>query len=540
MGAMHRISFLLLGLAAAGCGASPSAAATAGRSDDAGAERTSAGGERAESSDSSVAPLDDTSALLVDMVAPHLCEQLRASFVGLPGEGGHEGPAAGTDPTVGRWWIRECTANVSGDMLSLRIAGTGWTWVDRESMGFRVQQYLRFDSQAAFTARMEVGYDRAARIVTVWMRPEGDVTASVEPRGMVEARATGVLSGMLGGLLDLTGSSASERARATVAEEGSARLRERFGAGFTVTFAMDTEQMDFMVGALGRGVVPERPYPAETGVVWSVNQRLMVYPGGLDVLGPIPADGAPQAIDLELEEGEAVLVDAVCLADFERFYDLVLQGAPASAPTGTRVVELAAVGARRAVVPSLGCPTLLLVTPRAGATLPLRARTRICAADAPTATRAAAEAAGVAAVPATPTAPPSTPSTSAPRPVRVRLTGLTISTTSPSGSRWDTIGGEPDAIVVTASVPGRREVERFVAPVDQHELRLDRALPGLYHVEDLPLRFTIYDDDALSDELVGTAELSAGQLGEVSLELRSAGDVPAATGTLRMTVERVD
>jgi hypothetical protein len=544
MGVMHRTCLLLLGLSLAACGASPSAAATGGSRDGSTGEAT--GGDEATrdggsaDGDGEVGGLDDTSALLVDMVAPHLCEQLRSSFVGLPGEGGHEGPASGTDPTVGRWWIRECTASVRGDMLSLRVAGTGWTWVDRESMGFQVRQYLRFDSQAAFTARMEVGYDRAARIVTVWMRPEGEVTASVEPRGMVEARATSVLSGMLGGLLDLSGSSASDRARATVAEEGSARLRERFGAGFTVTFAMDTEQMDFLVGALGRGVVPERPYAPEPGVVWSVNQRLQVHPGGLDVLGPLPADGPAQAIDLELEEGEAVLVDAVCLADFERFYDLVLQGAPATAPTGTRVVELAALGARRALVPPLGCPTLLLVTPRVGATLPIRARTRIAAADAPTATRAAAEASGAAPAPvaAAPSATP--PAASAARPVRVRLTGLTLSATAPSGSRWDTIGGEPDAIVVTASVPGRREIERFVAPADQHELRLDRTLPGLYHDEDLPLRFTVYDDDALSDELVGTVELSAGQVGEVSLELRSAGDVPAATGTLRLSVERVD
>lgn len=530
----HTPLLLLLALCLApGCGPSPSAAATGGE----GGEGTT-GGEGGEGGTAEVT--DDTSALLVDMVAPHICDQLRSSFVGLPGEGGHEGPASGTDPTVGRWWIRECTASVTGDMLSLSISGTGWTWVDRESMGFQVRQYLRFDSAAAFTARMEVGYDRAARIVTVWMRPEGEVTASVEPRGMVEAHATNVLSGMLGGILDLTGSGASDRARATVAEEGSARLRDRFGAGFTVTFAMDTEQMDFMVGALDRGIIPERPYPAETGVVWSVNQRLMVYPGGLDVLGPLAADAPPTAIDLELEEGEAVTVDAVCLADFERFYDLVLQGAAATPPTGTRVVELASIGARRAVVPALGCPTLLLLTPRAGTTLPIRARTRICAADAPTATRAAAEAAaGATGTAASGSGTSGAPATAA-RPVRIRLTGMTLATASPSGSRWDTIGGEPDGLVVIASVPGRREVERFTAPADQHEMALDHALPGLYHNEDLPLRFTVYDDDPMGDELIGAADLNAGQVGEVTIELRSSGDVPVSMGSLRLRVERVE
>lgn len=535
---------LVLGLGAfsvgalGGCGPSPSAAGTGGGGGN--VTTTTTGGT---SSSGGASAGDDTSALLVDMVAPHLCEQLRSSFVGLPGEGGHEGPASGLDPTVGRWWIRECTASVTGDMLSLNISGTGWTWVDRESMGFQVRQYLRFDSAAAFNARMEVGYDRAARIVTVWMRPEGDVVASVEPRGLVEARATGVLSSMLGGILDLTGSGASDRARQTVAEEGSARLRDRFAAGFTVTFAMDTEQMDFMVGALDRGVLPERPYAPETGVVWSVNQRLMVYPGGLDVLGPLDGSHGPQAIDLELEEGEAVIVDAVCLADFERFYDLVLQGAPATAPTGTRVVEMATLGARRAVVPSLGCPTLLLLTPRAGATLPIRARTRICAADAPTATAAAAAAATPATGGGTTGSSGGSTAGSAPaaRPVRIRITHLTLATLSSTGSAWDTIGSEPDGIVVVASVPGHREIERFTAPPDTHDVALDHLLPGLYHPEDLPLRISVYDDDPITaDELIGVAELSAGATGEVTVELRSAGDVPQTMGSLRLNIQRVD
>lgn len=538
MVAMHRILLALLALSAApGCGASPSPAGSGGGGGDGSGGETTSGGT---SSDGTETPTDDTSALLVDMVAPRICDQLRSSFVGLPGEGGHEGVASGTDPTVGRWWIRECTATVNGDMLSLSISGTGWTWVDRESMGFQVRQYLRFDSAAAFTARMEVGYDRAARIVTVWMRPEGEVTASVEPRGMVEAHATNVLSGMLGGLLDLTGSGASDRARQTVAEEGSQRLRDRFSAGFTVTYAMDTEQMDFMVGALDRGLVPERPYPAETGVVWSVNQRLMVYPGGLDVLGPLPADAPPTAIDIELEEGESVTVDAVCLADFERFYDLVLQGAAATPPTGTRIAELAAIGARRAIIPTQHCPTLLLLTPRAGTTLPIRARTRICGADAPTATRAAAEAAAGATAGAGASSGSGTSGAApAARPMRIRLTGMTLATASPSGSRWDTIGGEPDGLVVIASVPGHREIERFTAPADQHEMSLDHALPGLYHAEDLPLRFTVYDDDAMGDELIGTADLNAGT-GEVTLEIRSAGDVPVSMGSLRLRIEHVE
>lgn len=481
----------------------------------------------------------DVGTLLVDVITPRLCESLRGSFIGLPGEGGHTGPASGIDPTAGRWWVRECTAVEHDGLLDLSITGTGWSWTDRESMGFQVRQYLRFDASARFTASMELAYDRPNRIVTIWMRPQGAVDASVTPRGLVEARATGVVSGMLGGLLELSGSSASARARTQVAEEGSQRLRDRFGAGFTVTYAMSHEQMDFMVGALQRGQLPERPYPAEPGVVWSVNQRLAIWPGGLDVIGPIDGNRGGHTIDFEMEEGEGVTIDAVCQADFERFYDLMLQGAPATAPVGQRVLDVTQLNhPERVNLPTLTCPTLLLATTRPTATMPIVARTRIFQTAVPPATTAAGQ---------TPTAGGTTTTSTtagrpAGRPVRVRIQGMTIATVAGTGSRWDMIGGEPDPYVVVVSVPGQREIERTQVVADQHEITLDHWLPGAYHPSDLPLRMSVYDDDVGADELIGVAELSAADAargGEVRLEIRTTSDVPQTLGTMRLVIQAV-
>jgi hypothetical protein len=477
----------------------------------------------------------DVGTLLVDVITPRLCDSLRGSFIGLPGEGGHTGPASGTDPTAGRWWVRECTAVEHDGMLDLAISGTGWSWTDRESMGFQVRQYLRFDANARFTASMELAYDRPNRIVTIWMRPQGAVDAAVTPRGLVEARATGVVSGMLGGLLELSGSSASDRARAQVAEEGSQRLRDRFGAGFTVTYAMAHEQMDFMVGALQRGQLPERPYAPEPGVVWSVNQRLAIWPGGLDVIGPIDGNRGAHTIDFEMEEGEGVTVDAVCQADFERFYDLLLQGAPATTPTGQRVLDVTQLNhPERVTLPTMSCPTLLLAMTRPTATMPIRARTRIFSGAMGTTAQA-----GTTATPAG-TGPAATPSAS--RPVRVRVEGLTVAGVAPTGSRWDMIGGEPDPYIIVVSVPGQREIERTQVVADQHEMTLDHWLPGAYHAADLPLRLSVYDDDVGTDELIGVAELSAAQAargGEVHLELRTTADVPQNVGSVRLVVQAV-
>jgi hypothetical protein len=530
---MQKVAIISIAALAMGCGAV--AGASPGRADPNPEPSPSTSGGEPEAAASEV------NRLLVDVIAPRLCSSLRGSFVGLPGEGGATGPQSGTDPTVGRWWIRECTSSVTEDQLSLSIAGTGWTWVDRESMGFRVRQYLRFDASASFNATMEIGYDRARRIATIWMRPGEGVIASVEARGLVEAQATNAMATMLGGLLEMTGSSANQRAEQEVGQEGSRRLREQFATGFTVTFAMDSEQMDFMVGALPRGDIPLRPYEPEAGVVWSVNQRVRIWPGGMDVLGPVPEGRGPQALDLELEEGEGLIVDAVCASDFESYYDRSLRGEAVSAPRRTRIMDFTQAGrAQRASIPALGCATLLVLMPNDHASIPTRMRLRVTPADAPTATRSEAQA--IAAETTSDARAAATPTPGA-RAVRIQMTSLVVAPLSSSESRWDMIGGEPDPYVVVISIPGQREIHRTIAAADQRELPLDEWLAGAFRPEDLPLRFRVYDDDVGTDEVIGIGDLTAAQItsasGEVRIDLRSEDVVPRTMGTLWLRVQPI-
>ncbi len=537
----------LLAGASAGCAPSPVYVQGDQHTGDGSGDTT--GGDT--SSDEGTHAGDDIQTMMADVVAPRICDQLRGTFIGLPGEGGHSGPEAGLDPTVGRWWIRDCTSHSHDGVLDLSLGGTGWTWVDRESMGFRVQQYLRFDATASFTARMEIGYDHTLRIVTIWMRPQTEdpahlLAAHVEPRGLIQAHATGALSGVLGGLLAMTGGSADDRARQQVTDEGSQRLHDRFATGMTVTYAMDSQQMDFMVGALDRGQVPQRPYPTEAGAIWSVNQRLTIFPGGLDVLGPLDHMQGAETVEMELEEGGGVYVDAVCQADFARFYDTVLQGGTATTPTGTRVLELTGPHqSHTATIPSLGCPTLLLVTPHADATLSSTARVRVCPPPPATTTTTTTTTSSTGTTTTTPTTTTTTTTTTAPtsHPVRIHLTGLTVATAAVGGSAWDTIGSEPDPYVVIASLPGQREIERTPVTADRHEIQLDHWLPGAYHAEDFPIRFSVYDDDSVTaDELIGVADVSAAQIaagGDFALDLRSQGDVPQTMGSLRLTIAPV-
>jgi hypothetical protein len=472
------------------------------------------------------APVDDeVRTLVTHALTPQMCPRMLGSFIGLPGEGNASGPAAGALPSAGRWWIRSCDARAQGDRIVLSIGGPGWTWIDRETSGFRVRQYLLFEAQAELGADVAVGYERTSRIATLWMRPAEGVRATITPRGVVSAEATGFFSSVLGGVAAATGNSISERARQQAGELGSTMLRDRLAVGFTMTLALDRNQVDFMVGSLQRGEVPERPYPPTTHAPWVVNQRSTVWPGGLDVVGPVDPRNGRLGIDLALEEGDGATVRATCAETLTRYFDARFRTpdvAPPAPPAGVIVAELSA-GAEPQhltlpeAIPGGPCALLLTIAPR-GANLPARLRYRV-----------APEAPGAA---VTPTA----------RRVRIQVVGATVSHENASGRAWDLVGGEADLTAVTASIPLGRAIDTAPVIADHDNATWNRWLPGNYDVaRDLPLRFSVFDDDATTRELIGVADLDAARVpaatGDFTLPLRSEGAVPRQTGTLRLRVE---
>ncbi|MBI5515168.1 MAG: hypothetical protein HY909_15435 [Deltaproteobacteria bacterium] len=461
---------------------------------------------------------DELTALVSEVLTPQLCPRLRGSWLGLPGEGDVRGPAAGTLPSVGRWWIRTCEARRQGDRIELTMGGQGWTWVDRESSGFRVRQYLLFDAEASLGADVRVGYDRARRVASLWMIPAPGVTARITPRGVVTAEPTGFFASVLGTVAQVAGSSVDERARTQAAELGSERLRDRLATGITMTFSMATQQADFMVGSLERGQVPERPFPSDAP--WLVNQRSMVWPGGLDVIGPVDVS-APRTLEVALEEGDGAVLRTVCEEALGRYVDARFRdptGTP-RAPSGGALVELGPGRELRTVtVPAGTCPTLLLLSSsQAG---PARVRYRVL--SNPT-TGAAQEPAR-------------------PRAVRVLLVGARVRPTNPSGRDWDLVGGEADVQVTVTSLGHPRTVDRTTVFENNNNPTFNRWLPGpLDLAEDLPLRFTVTDDDSTSQEPIGQADLAAAQVpsqgGEVTLALRAAGATGEPVGSLTLRLQ---
>lgn len=489
---------------------------------------------------------EELSELMSELIAPRICEKVIGSFIGLPGDEGHEGPEAGIDPSVGRWWIRRCSASVADGQLRVAIGGPGWTWLDRESTGFRVRQYLRFEAEATFTASLSVGYHARSRIASIWLRPAPGVTAQVRPTGLVRAEATGVFSAMLGSILDMTGSSASTMAQQQATEEGSQRLQERFAAGFTVTYQLDTEQMDFMLGQLARGQTPVRPWEP-TGIPWLVNERSAVWPGGMDVLGPVAEDAGEVVLEVELEEGDGAVVRRMCADDLNRWLDAAWSGQQAAQPTGEQVAQLRSSHSPQVVrLPAMECRSVFLVTPTEQASIPTMLRYRVTSADARPPVNAgntaiAQAGGGESSVGggSTGVVPPVRP-----RSVRLQIRSVSVAARNGSGSNWDVFGGEPDPYVVVTSIPGRRELDRSEATDDSREARIDRWLPAPLRMEDFPIRFVVYDEDTVNDEVVGTADLEAGAMRDsqvdITVDLRSPGENPVQTGVLRIRLQPVD
>lgn len=467
--------------------------------------------------------LDEVRALVTEVLTPQLCPRLVGSFLGLPADGGpSSGPSAGTHPSAGRWWIRSCQAEVTDTRIALTLTGMGWTWVDRETQGFRVRQYLLFEADATLGADVSVGYDPQRRVASLWMRPVDGVRAHITPRGVVSPSATGFFSTLLGAAAAVTGASVEQRAREQAEQIGSTQLRERLNAGFTMTYALGSRQMDFMVGALERGEVPERPFPSDTARAWVVNQRSVLWPGGLDVIGPVQTADAPLGMDIELEEGEGAIVRGVCSDPLTRYFDQRFRdpAATPAAPEGQHIVTLSpGAGVQHVTLPTQACPTLLTVARRGSSDLPIRLRYRIAPASRHDAV--------------TPTTPAR---------VRIQVLGVSVSAQNPAGHDWDVLGGEADVSVITASITSRRQLDRAPVSENHNSTTWNRWLPGAFETaRDLPLRFTVVDEDPTGDEVIGTVDLERADLPtgaqEVNLPVRSNGTLPSQTGTLRLRIE---
>lgn len=252
-----------------------------------------------------------------------LCNELRGQFLPIAAEGTW---APGTEPSAGRWHVRDCRVTFREGQIALRLSGEGWTWVERTQAGFRVQEYVGFRAEADLVGSIDRVYDEDARLATVWLAPSSGTDVKLVATGPVERRSDNVATQIIGWLGSATPQAEARRA---AADEGARAFQRTLARGVTLTVdGARAFEIDATVGMLPRGVRPVRPLSAPGP--WEVNERQFLGPGGMHVTGPI--DPGSYVIDSQMESGSGVSAQAVCVESFTGEGSAIERGpAPSSA-----------------------------------------------------------------------------------------------------------------------------------------------------------------------------------------------------------------
>jgi hypothetical protein len=390
-----------------------------------------------------------------------------------------------------------------GDSLQIRLSGPAWYRVDREKDGFSIHQYVYLSVDTTMTGALDVGYDPALRLASLWFTPTDETQVELHPVGPLNLHPETLWAAVF--LWPFAGSVA----KAEVVSEGEEQFRNQLGKGITLTMDLAHDsQFDLLLGALGRGQAPLRPF--WNGLPWLLNERETLFPDGLQVAGPFP----PTAtwMDAVVEQGPGADYAFVCARELQASFNGVSLGNAPLLPTAAIFAhgELLPTGMNTAPVDAR-CPWYFVETTRAE--------------HAVTAIRIRAGAdVGY--------------QTGAPVAVRLTLVSFDIDSTNPGGEAWDPWGGAPDPSFEVRHnshwyllVPKRQDTLRDAPNVTASDIF--ELMPSG------PIEIIATDNDFASDDPIGIAQIQYGDLQrgpEFSVPLRLGG---ATTGTVRVRVELV-
>lgn len=286
-----------------------------------------------------------------------LCRSLADRFIALPTTD-PRWTNAGTavpPPSAGRWWVRRCSASPRGSELEVALSGPGWYWVDQSSSGIQVRQ------QVPFELRVEVrGQLRSAAssgIFSLWFVPSAEPIVQVEAPEALDAKPVNAWGGILSWM---PGVSPAQVAARHFKRDLSQSFSSQARSGATFTYDLRSGQADTALGQLAPGATPRPALGDEP--TWAVNERLLLAPGGVQVLGPIE----PGALTLNLivEQGPGMRYRALCQQALSDNYPAIRAGSFSDLPPSTWLADGTAkgLGERTAPLRVEGCRFYLVVT----------------------------------------------------------------------------------------------------------------------------------------------------------------------------------
>lgn len=243
----------------------------------------------------------DLRVLLSDLASAKACGMIRDGFQGLRAS---DHP----DVVTGVLWIRQCKITNIGAHVTFHVAGNGWQWVDqtRSKAGgtFTVRQYVRFSIAATIRGGLDIFYNRAAHVVTLWFTPDHPPVVEFKTIGDIAVDSKDVWSSVVGAVGTAFATSPEDLAQSQATSQGTRDLGAKLAQGLAVTIDLCTGLRRVQFGRPPKGEMGA----AGIGATWRVPAE--IQPGGVMIIGPQHAEDG-MTLKADVSSG-AVRLTLVC------------------------------------------------------------------------------------------------------------------------------------------------------------------------------------------------------------------------------------
>lgn len=192
----------------------------------------------------------DLRVMLSELASSQACAMIRGGFHGLRS-------AEHPEVVTGVLWIRECEITNVGPRVKFGVAGNGWTWVEASQSKaggtFAVRQYVRFSIAATIRGEVDVAYDRASHVATLWFTPDKTPQVDFKTIGGIDVDSQGVWSSVIGTLGTVFATSPEDAALEVTKLQGTHDLNAQLANGLAVTMNLCTGLRRTHIGRPPRG-----------------------------------------------------------------------------------------------------------------------------------------------------------------------------------------------------------------------------------------------------------------------------------------------
>lgn len=252
-----------------------------------------------------------------------VCEGLIDRFVGLPAMQDSSDGAAAPAPLAGRWWVRNCSSSLHGRELQVRLQGPGWYFVDEDGPDLSLHQQVPFNLAIEVDGRLDA--DLSNGVLSLWLVPDHEPKVALSASKNLDVRASSAWGAFLR-WMPLVPVRAIAAERFSDAAVSALRIKLRDGA--TATYDFGSGQRDAALGKLALGQTPHHAFDDHTP--WLVNDRLLLGPSAVHVLGPIAA--GPTRLDVDVQQGTGIAYRAVCERNLDENYSALAGGRAGDIP----------------------------------------------------------------------------------------------------------------------------------------------------------------------------------------------------------------